>query len=136
MGFISFRPGSGSGGALRFDRPGAVTFRPASSSGTRVGGELSLAHDDGPARTLKVWMTWDALDRLRTELSRHDAGAGDATILHRVLACWGVEQYVRCLRAGTPLPDEGLLLTLAGGPASCEPRRLLQASGLLPSSAA
>jgi hypothetical protein len=137
MGFISFKPCTQARPASRHvDRPSAVSFRPASCAGTYVGGILTLAYAQDTARTLKVCMTWDALDRLRTELARSKIEAGDATILRRVLTSWGVAEYSRRILDGAPLPAEALVLTLAGGPESCEPRRLLLACGLLPPSPA
>jgi hypothetical protein len=81
-------------------------------------------------------MSWDALACLRWELTRYGGEPSDADILRRVLTYWGVEEYGRRLARGDPLPAEGLVLTLTGGPGSCEPRRLLVACGLLPPMAA
>ena len=131
MGFFRTKS-SQSATAVQSSKPGAVSFTPASSSGARVGGELNLIFDDGPPRKLMVWMTWDALDRLRAELERNERPAGDATILRRVLMHWGVEEYMRRLQTDTRIPAVGILLTFPGGPASPEPARILRDAGLLP----
>ena len=81
-------------------------------------------------------MTWDALASLRAELVRHGVLACDDVIIRSVLRNWGVEEFSRRLSNGGVLPSQELVLGSLGGPASSLPRRLLQASGLLPGEAA
>jgi hypothetical protein len=104
-------------------------------AGTQVGGVLNLLYGD-QQRTVKVAMSWDALDCLRRELVRHGVAAGDATVLHRVLTFWGVEEYGRRLQDGSWMAGDRLVLCFGCGPAGAEPRRLLQRCGLLPPDAA
>jgi hypothetical protein len=81
-------------------------------------------------------MTWDVLAELRAELARHGVRESDDVIVRCVLRYWGIEEFKRRLSEGVCLPEEGLLLDCLGGPCSSRPRRLLQASGLLPLDAA
>jgi hypothetical protein len=131
MAIISFGAKHWPRSIYRYEaRPRVVSFYPACCGGTRVGGALTLEHEGLP-RILRVSMTWDALDRLRSELNRHGANPGDAEIVRRVLTHWGSEEYLRRLDRRQPLPAEGLVLSLIVGPASREPRRLLAEAGLL-----
>jgi hypothetical protein len=131
MAIISFGCSGRLRSCVRYDaRPRVVSFHPACFGGMRVGGVLTLEYEGVP-RGLRVSMTWDALDRLRAELNRNDANPGDGAIVRLVLTHWGFEEYSRRLARRQPLPTEGLVLTLAVGPASGEPRRLLSEAGML-----
>ena len=99
--------------------------------GVAEGGVLTCVQPDGRERELRVSMTWDVLAELRAELTRHGACESDDVIIRYVLRHWGVEEFKRRLAAGVCLPEEGLVLDCLGGPCSSQPRRLLQACGLL-----
>jgi hypothetical protein len=104
--------------------------------GTLEGGVLSCLDSAGREHVLRVSMTWDVLAVLRNELMRHFSYDCDDAIVRAVLRYWGVEEFQQRLSDGDPLPHEGLVLDSLGGPYSSRPRRLLQASGLLPQDAA
>jgi hypothetical protein len=101
-----------------------------------AGGLLTCRCPDGREWSLRVGMTWDVLGVLRGELARGGVYEGDDAILRCVLRHWGVEEFTRRLQEGVELASEGLVLDDIGGPASCRPRHLLQACGLLPADAA
>jgi hypothetical protein len=104
--------------------------------GLLEGGVLTCRCEDGRQWSLQVAMTWDALASLRAELARHGLAESDDAIVRGVLRYWSVEEFSRRLTEGAALPSEELVLGSLGGPASSQPRRLLQASGLLPDDAA
>jgi hypothetical protein len=106
------------------------------NGGLREGGVLTCLCQDGREWSLRVAMTWDALASLRAELVRHGVLACDDVIIRSVLRNWGVKEFSRRLSNGGVLPSQELVLGSLGGPASSLPRRLLQASGLLPGEAA
>ncbi len=104
--------------------------------GLAEGGVLTCIESGGRERQLHVSMTWDVLAELRGELARHGAYECDDAIVRSVLRYWGVEEFKERLSEGVYLAEEGLVLDCLGGPCSSRPRRLLQASGLLPPDAA
>jgi hypothetical protein len=104
--------------------------------GTLEGGVLTCIDPTGHEHVLRLSMTWDVLAVLRSELTSHFSYECDDTIVRAVLRYWGVEEFKQRLSDGVALPREGLVLDSLGGPCSSQPRRLLQASGLLPCDAA
>ena len=101
------------------------------SDGLTEGGLLTCRCPDGREWSLTVAMTWDALGVLRDAMTRCDVYEPDETILRCVLRHWGVQEFSSRLMEGVELPSEDLVLRELGGPTSCQPRRLLQACGLL-----
>jgi hypothetical protein len=100
------------------------------------GGVLTCRCPDGREWSLTVGMSRDVLGVLRGELERCGVHEADETILRDVPRYWGIEEFSQRLITGADLPSEGLILEELGGPASCRPRRLLQACGVLPPDAA
>jgi hypothetical protein len=136
MALLSLKKRSSVEPVRRIDLRACTFERSLLSGGLVEGGVLTCRCPDGREWSLTVGMTWDVLGVLRGELARAGTYEADETILRDVLRCWGIEEFTRRLCEGIDLPSEGLVLRDLGGPVSSRPRRLLQASGLLPPHAA
>ncbi len=121
---VDYEPSSLGLRACRFERA-------LMSDGLTEGGVLTCRCPDGREWSLTVGMSWDALGVLRSEMTRCGVYEADETILRCVLRHWGAQEFSRRLIERVELPSEGLVLHDLGGPTSCQPRRLLQACGLL-----
>jgi hypothetical protein len=135
MAILSLSPNRGrrdAASALTLAALRACRFeRAVLRGGLLEGGVLTCKRSDGRERSVVVAMTWDALATLRSELAKRGVYEPDDVIVRAVLRCWGEEQLRQRLRSGVFLPARELVLDSLGGPLSTEPRRLLEAAGLL-----
>ena len=98
--------------------------------GLRAGGILTyrLGRREN---AIRVSISWDALARVRTELSRHGKGYHEESIVPKLLVQWGCEKLAELLEASDePLPS-GLVFEAEDWPGGNEARQLLGRSGLI-----